>query len=182
MGDLIRKYIALDGYVRHYLPIRGFGTMRDTLRHYRVADAPSFRLVLNAVHELMVHARSPGESALRSPRQPGDELAVLCRGAMAALPEFGPGEENDLLRDIAARISSRLEPAASRTAAAMKEAGKLARLMPAYEHLAAAIADHQTRASDRTSTQQLMELDLAVALLECWSRVAEWDLALAGTT
>src|SRR5262249_33675670 len=42
MGDLIRKYIALDGYVRRYLPIRGYGTMRDTLRHYRVADAPSF--------------------------------------------------------------------------------------------------------------------------------------------
>jgi hypothetical protein len=182
MGDLIRKYIALDGYVRHYLPIRGFGTMRDTLRHYRVADAPSFRLVLNAVHELMVHARSPGESAQRARRQPGDELAVLCRGAIAALPEFGPGEENDLLRDIAARISSRLEPAALRIAAVMKEAGKLARLMAAYEHLAAAIADHQTRTSDRTSTQQLMELDLAVALLECWTRVAEWDLALAGTT
>jgi hypothetical protein len=182
MGDLIRKYIALDGYVRHYLPIRGFGTMRDTLRHYRVADAPSFRLVLNAVHELMVHARSPGESALRSPRQPGDELAVLCRGAMAALPELGPGEENDLLRDIAARIGSRLEPAALRTAAAMREAGKLDRLMPAYEHLATAIAEHQTRTSDRTPTQQLMELDLAVALLECWSRVAEWDLALARTT
>ena len=41
MGDLVRKYVALDGYVRRYLPIRGFTTMRDTLRHYRVADAPS---------------------------------------------------------------------------------------------------------------------------------------------
>jgi hypothetical protein len=30
----VRKYIALDGYVRHFLPIRGFDTMRDTLRHY----------------------------------------------------------------------------------------------------------------------------------------------------
>ena len=52
MGDLVRKYIALDGYVRRYLPIRGAATMRDTLRHYRVTDAPSFRLVLNAVHML----------------------------------------------------------------------------------------------------------------------------------
>ena len=33
MGDLVRKYIALDGYVRHYLPIRGFA---DDARH----DAP----------------------------------------------------------------------------------------------------------------------------------------------
>src|SRR6185312_2618446 len=47
MGDLVRKYIALDDYVRRYLPIRGAATMRDTLRHYRVTDAPSFRLVLN---------------------------------------------------------------------------------------------------------------------------------------
>ncbi|HEY3460139.1 MAG TPA: hypothetical protein VGL52_04890, partial [Casimicrobiaceae bacterium] len=31
MGDLIRKYTALDGYVRRYLTIRGAATMRDTL-------------------------------------------------------------------------------------------------------------------------------------------------------
>ena len=39
----IRKYIALDGYVRHYLPIRGVGTMRDdaaSLPHLRFAQLP----------------------------------------------------------------------------------------------------------------------------------------------
>ncbi len=63
MGDLIRKYMALDGYVRHYLPIRGFGTMRDTLRHYRIADSPSFRLVQNAIDELMTTAPKKNTSA-----------------------------------------------------------------------------------------------------------------------
>ena len=85
MGDLVRKYIALDGYVRHYLPIRGFETMRDTLRHYRIADAPSFRLVHNAVHELMVQARSPQDSVASTARGP-DDLASLCRRACSALP------------------------------------------------------------------------------------------------
>ncbi|NWG76095.1 MAG: hypothetical protein HXY24_16100 [Rubrivivax sp.] len=52
MGDLVRKYLALDGYVRRYLPKRGRRTMEETLAAYRPLDAPAFRLVLNAVHEL----------------------------------------------------------------------------------------------------------------------------------
>ena len=34
MGDLLRKWIALDGYVRKYLPIRGPKVMQETLRFY----------------------------------------------------------------------------------------------------------------------------------------------------
>ena len=45
------------------LPIRGFGTMRDTLRHYRTTDAPSFRLVQNAIDALMVEGRVVGRIA-----------------------------------------------------------------------------------------------------------------------
>jgi len=52
MGDLLRKWIALDGYVRKYLPIRGPKVMQETLRFYCPDDSQAFRLVLNAMERL----------------------------------------------------------------------------------------------------------------------------------
>ncbi|TMH03669.1 MAG: hypothetical protein E6H69_03565 [Betaproteobacteria bacterium] len=129
MGDLIRKYIALDGYVRHYLPIRGVGTMRDTLRHYRICDSPSFRLVENAIDELMTMAptsnaaAAPSAIAVASARGNGDVIA-LCRREAAALPDFGAGDEGNLLRDVAARAGQRIEPVSERFVRAMKHVGE----------------------------------------------------------
>ncbi len=53
MGDVVRKYIALDSYVAHYLPIRGSAVMEQTLDYYESNDAPSFRLILNAIDHLL---------------------------------------------------------------------------------------------------------------------------------
>ena len=198
MGDLIRKYIALDGYVRRYLPIRGFDTMRDTLRHYRVSDAPCFRLVHNAIHALLGssasrpddgHARAmpadrtPAREIERSgarAAESGAELVRLCRAALGALPDFGGGEEGELLRDVAATIASRLEAVAARSAAMPAHVRSLAALDPSREHLVATMTEHQRSAADRPPAQQLMEAELGVALLECWTRAARFDLAFAG--
>jgi hypothetical protein len=187
MGDLIRKYIALDGYVRHYLPIRGFGTMRDTLRHYRVCDSPSFRLVQNAIDELMTLApmkTSPKQSstAASTDRDQGadGDVAALCQRQMGALPDFGAGDEGDLLRDVATRIGGRIDPLRERNARALARIGELGSLRASWNHLAATMAEHSATVAERTPSQQLMELELSVALAECWTRVAELDLALAG--
>ena len=179
MGDLVRKYMALDGYVRHYLPIRGFGTMRDTLRHYRVTDAPSFRLVLNAVHTLLSDARA--RHAVRTPSGAlgDDDLAAVCRAELAALPPFGIGDENDLLRDVASGIRVRLDSVIARADAVTENMPQRACLRPASAHLVATMSDHFATATQRSAAQQLMELDLAVALLECRTRVVGFDLALA---
>ena len=184
MGDLIRKYIALDGYVRRYLPIRGEATMRDTLRHYRVTDAPSFRLVLNAVHALSSGERRQGGER-GAPKRRDERLDPLpldplhaCRRALDALPDFGGGPEGDLSRDVAARIGARLDAMAPRLAAVIAEPRCLERLAPAWRHLSAAMADHVV-AADATAAQRLMEADLGVSLIECWTRAAEVDRALA---
>ncbi len=186
MGDLIRKYIALDGYVRQYLPIRGFGTMRDTLRHYRVADAPSFRLVNNAIHSLMIGARGTGHGGHGAQHGAAHDaragaLAELCRRAVAGLPDFGGGEEGALLDDIAAGIAKRLDAASARAAAVTAQTSRLTGLEPSLRHLTSAMAEHWTEAAKGTPAQQLMEADLAVALLECWTRAAEFDHALAAS-
>ncbi|HXX85040.1 MAG TPA: hypothetical protein VEN29_13790 [Casimicrobiaceae bacterium] len=190
MGDLVRRYIALDGYVRRYLPIRGFGTMRDTLRHYRVTDAPSFRLVVNAVHALMTDTQSPRDASPARGIEPESEhmtnecvdaLPTLCRRALAKLPDFGGGEEGDLLHDVAAGIAARLDAASARAADLMKRAELIPSLEPSRRHLAYAMTEHWKDGANRTAPQQLMEADLGVALLECWTRAAEFDLAIAGT-
>lgn len=180
MGDLVRKYIALDGYVRRYLPIRGFGTMRDTLRHYRVADAPSFRLVNNAIHSLMRGAPATAHHAQRAVHDP-DALPALCRRALARLPDFGDGEEAALLREVAAGIATRLDAAAARAGAVMQHDASPAFLEPSWRHLTQAMTEHGKEAADRTLAQQLMEADLGVALVECWTRAAEFDRALAAS-
>jgi hypothetical protein len=184
MGDLVRKYMALDGYVRHYLPIRGFGTMRDTLRHYRVSDSPSFRLVQNAIDALMTTARHvSGSTAI--PGAGGAtaadiDLVALCVSEAQALPDFGVGEEADLLRDVAARIRARIDATGARSAAALAAAGEATGLRPCWRHLAATMAVHFGAAPARTAAQRLMELDLAAALVENWTRAAELDLAMSG--
>ncbi len=59
MGDFVRKGIALDGYIRHYLPLRGFKTMDETLRFYAQEDCLGFRLILNALLRLGVFNNPP---------------------------------------------------------------------------------------------------------------------------
>jgi len=184
MGDLIRKYVALDGYVRRYLPIRGEETMRDTLRHYRVNDAPSFRLVLNAAHALLRDEGGP--SGMRSPvlrcdetvHDMGPERMRACRRALDALSDFASGAEGDLLRDIAARLVARWEAIAPRLAAVLDEPGHLLRLEPAWHHLSLTMNQHAV-AANATPAQRLMEAELGVSLVECWTSAAEVDRALA---
>jgi hypothetical protein len=201
MGDLLRKYIALDGYVRRYLPIRGFATMRDTLRHYRVSDAPSFRLVANAVHALMSDSTTRRVTPERPIEQHGDDLAAVCRGAFESLPAFGAGEQGDLLRDVASRIGARLEQAAARdrtlgggaapaTAPAHAAATERAHCATMRAHLAGTMRAHLAETMrahcaaplERPVAQQLMELDLGVALLEGATRLGAFDRALAAAT
>lgn len=186
MGDLIRRYIALDGYVRHYLPIRGAQTMRDTLRHYRVSDAPSFRLVLNAVHMLLRDGGDGRPAANVDASRSGaaadaaldDAPLQACRRALDALPDFGTGEEADLFRGVAAGIGARLEAVSPRLAAVIAEPHGLGNLAPSWQHLATTMHEHRV-AADATLAQRLMEADLAVSLIECWMRAAEMDRALS---
>jgi hypothetical protein len=159
--------------------------MRDTLRHYRVCDSPSFRLVQNAIDELMTMApktnavATPSPIAIVSVRGNGDIIA-LCRREVAALPDFGAGDEGDLLRDLAARAGERIDPVSARVVRAMRHVGEPSALRASWNHMAATMEEHFDIASERTPAQQLMELELSIALVECWTSVAELDLALAG--
>jgi hypothetical protein len=176
MGDLLRKYITLDGYARKYLPIRGFPVLRDTLRHYRTADSPSFRLVLNAAHDLVGVARKPARpSPVDSPAAAAvaAELRSQLARRVAADDVLAP-----LVDDVVVGLEARLDRAtleldrqAQRLAAADDTRG-LGRI---WAHLAAAIAAHAHSNAERTLGQTLMEVELGVCLMETWSRCAQFE-------
>ena len=107
-------------------------------------------------------------------------MIALCRRQVDALPHFGAGDEGDLLRDVAERAGARIDPVGERVIRAMKHAGKLSALGASWNHMAATMKEHFDTTAERKPAQQLMELELSVALVECWTRVAEFDLALAG--
>jgi len=80
------------------------------------------------------------------------------------------------LRDVAAGIDARLKAVSPRLAALRSR--RLANLAPSWRHLSTTMAEHAA-APDATVAQRLMEADLGVSLVECWTRAAEMDRALA---
>ena len=193
MGDLLRKYVALDGYVRRYLPTRGRPTMEETLRAYRPLDSPTFHLVLNAIHALMLTPtwrRAPeltGSKAhlvrpvpsLRTYQQAASHLLTSLR-----LP--GSTGHGAVLRTLSADLAARLAPAASGLAKALRLLNATPgregqRILRAWNHLAtqgtATLA--QGRLSRRPVAERLMHVELAISLWESWRRIIEAELLLA---
>jgi hypothetical protein len=178
MGDLLRKYIALDGYARHYLPIRGLPVLRDTMRHYRTSDSPSFRLVLNAVHDLVADARPPASAKADAPEAAAVATALRSQLDRRPAPE---GDLVPLVDDMVARLAARLEPAALQVDAQMRRLAREDRrgLGAAWAHLAGAIAAHARSNAEKTLAQVLMEVELGTCLMETWARAAAFEAAPA---
>jgi hypothetical protein len=174
MGDLLRKYIALDGYVRKYLPIRGFPVLRDTMRHYRTSDSPSFRLVLNAVHDLV--GQAPSHAAGRSAAFHPSDAEAVAASLRSQLARRAAADElvTPLVEDVASSLMARLDQAAS---ALDREARRLAQedargLGAVWAHLAPAIEALARSNTEKTLGQTLMEVELGICLMETWTRAA----------
>jgi hypothetical protein len=183
MGDLIRKYIAFDGYVARYLPIRGEAAMADTLRHYCPLDPPSWRLILNAIHSLMLRFAPPaGAPAAVVPPQPAAPETRLTRALDGALRRLKPGDDAPLhslaelvrgdLRARAKALSERLDVVEAAFAALDPPAPGIRYLWAGCETAAlAALAEAAKR--ERPTAERLAELETALALAEAWCRLAE---------
>lgn len=172
MGDLLRKYIALDGYARRYLPVRGLPVLRDTMRFYAPADSPSFRLVANAAHDLVtrpgtrrVDPMPPPAAAAAPPPDPRDALgAMLARVEPAGDPGIAP-----LLDFVAGELRARLSRAPWPVAGAWA---------PAAAEVARAIVARAPALSGAPAAQLLLEAELGLALLETLARAADTDSSM----
>jgi hypothetical protein len=175
MGDLLRKYTALDGYARHYLPIRGLPVLRDTMRHYRTVDSPSFRLVLNAIHDLSA------EQIMMKPKVPARPADAISAGSIAAklarrLDALPPADADlqELVADMVARLRDRLEKSASSAEACRKDA--------IWVHLADAMDRNASANASKPLAQDLMEIELASGLMAVWARFSALETAKAGAS
>jgi hypothetical protein len=185
MGDLIRKYVALDGYVAHYLPIRGEPAMTDTMRHYRPLDAPSWRLILNAVHSLMLRFQPPGvPPAAPVPPQPPEPKIRLTAALDTALQQLKPADDAPLrtvVENVRDDLCARVKALAERLAAVETAFAALDPPAPGIRYLWArceaaaltAIADGAK--AERPPAERLAEFETALVLAEAWCRLAEGE-------
>lgn len=179
MGDLLRKYIALDGYARRYLPIRGFETLRDTMRHYRIMDAPSFRLLSNAVDWLSEEVPALPEAAAERTSLSATALGRALELRLSRLPiEDDPGMA-PLLRFLVAELRERLDRGVRQVEAVASACGRgAARFAGAWTHLRDAALARAEAAAPMPVAQELMEVELAAALMQGFVRAAECDRLL----
>lgn len=183
MGDLIRKYIALDTYVARYLPLRGEAAMADTLRHYRPLDPPSWRLILNAIHSLMLRFEPPGAMPTAPvPAQPPEPKPRLTASLDAGLRRLKIADGDPLRSlvetvrdDLRARVralAERLDIVETAFAALDPPAPGIRYLWAGCEAAAlAAVADAAKR--DSPPAERLAEFETALTLAEAWCRLAE---------
>lgn len=183
MGDVIRKYIALEGYVARYLPIRGEAAMADTMRHYRPLDPPSWRLILNAIHSLMLRfAPSGAMPAAQVPAQPPEPKVRLAKALEIALRRLKPEESaaltalvgavRDDLCERAQVVSERLAVVEAAFAALDPPAPNIRHLWAGCEQAALAEIADATK-GEQAVPERLAELETALALAEAWCRLAE---------
>jgi hypothetical protein len=182
MGDLVRKYIAFDSYVPRYLAIAGEAVMAETLRHYRMLESPSFRLILNAIHSLMLRTRppaprlAPAMTPLRE--EPAPALIAAVDRTLAALSVADDDLRAGLAETLRGDLRARLAGAPTRLAAAQaalsrgdRSALAIGRLWAEIERAAAAWTVRPDAA--RPPAEVLAEIETRIALLEAWCGLAE---------
>jgi hypothetical protein len=191
MGDLLRKYMSLDGYVRKYLPIRGRKVMDETLTFYRALDAPCFRLVLNAAHGLACDALPTAEPPVCEPDRAtmSDGLKRLKSGIRDSWNALGIPEDDGfdgLVHDIARRLHGDLDGALDALAAPLARLARgdawAAQIASSWNHVAmhAEAALGADRRSNRPVAAKLLGIELAIRLAQAWGLLARADLACSG--
>jgi hypothetical protein len=180
MGEFLRKAMALDGYVRKYLPIRGRKTMDETLRFYAREDCLSFRLVLNAA--LMLGAFDPVDrpdgawpalatSSLAQDLKTADAAWRACAEILAGKLAQEEPELADLMADmLGALVLEWQELIASAPAADGLDTEVSTELGHVVGDAIAAL-----QGPPRRAVEMLVLLELPVRLLAAASRIARCD-------
>lgn len=188
MGDLLVKYMALEGYIPRYLPIRGEQVMRETLDAYRPEESRSFLMILNAVEAMAAGAREATPDVTEQERMlaasAGEKLHRLVDGwherAKVLTPtSSGIGElEQYLLRG----FQTRLPPASDALLVLLPKLASSGHDGPRLAASFAALAEHAVAAwanpPERRPAELLLELELAVLLIEAWRRQCELHLMI----
>ncbi len=180
MGDLLRKYMALESYIPHYLPIRGELVMRETLDSFTPAESRSFLLVLNAVEDLLQNAREVNQPGAQA--DTNDLSLAIARFSNAwlerrAAVQLSTGSVGNLEHSLLTGFDARFDPALRRLEEMLKQVpgcqGDGLRIVTSF----LAVADHACNSwstpPERRPAELLLELELALLIIEAWGRLAE---------
>jgi hypothetical protein len=183
MGELVRKYMALESYVAHYLPIRGDLVMRETLDTYRPEESRSFLMILNAVEDLLrtapapqpapaaVPATEPALEALIDAWRGRRDRLVPTPGGVGALETHLVQGFEARLHVAARRLGDRLDPLAG-------AGGDGPRIAASFAALAGHAVAAWSAAPERRPAELLLELEHALLIVEAWARLADLTLTI----
>ena len=188
MGDLLAKYMLLESYVPHYLPIRGSQVMRETLTAARPEESRSFLLVLNAIEMLAADARAASAGVepleIAQARAAGSQLRMLAQAWRARSTEIAPsgGELGDLERFVFGGLERRLPAAVERLSVVLERLADAGhdglRLGASFATIAGdAVASWQSPAK-RRSAELLLELELALLLIEATATTGDLHIMI----
>ena len=183
MGELLAKYMLLESYIPQYLPIRGAQVMQETLTAARPEESRSFLLILNAIEMMASGARAATAAAtppeIAQAKVSGAQLDALARAwrerSKLLLPS--DGGMGDLERFLLGGLESRLQPAIERLSPVLDRLASAGhdgpRLAASFAAIAGdAIASWQAPA-ERRPAELLLELELALLLIEAWATQGE---------
>jgi putative intracellular protease/amidase len=180
MGEFLRKAIVLDGYVRHYLPLRGAKTMQETLRFYAKEDCIAFRLILNAAIMLGAFNGGPGAQHNEPEIAPDvsisnmNEIDAAWREGLAGLRARLPVDEESGIAALIETELATLETEWRDLCISRKEYADDQELQRTLSDAAAAIA----RPTPLSCPEALVLLEFPVRLLAARSRMTRFDSIL----
>ncbi|MBB6511052.1 hypothetical protein F4695_004447 [Rhizobium soli] len=183
MGELVRKGVALEGYIRHYLPIRGFKVMDQTLRFFMKEDCAGFRLIHNAIACLGLFDRVQATAPLQALR--ADDLGpILLRLDTTMARQFAAisdmaATETDAMQEIVAAEASRLRSEWAHVCASLRYAVEVA---PIDSRVATGLSSVLHAAAQVQHKIRLAELivmtELPIRLVAAALRIIACDRAL----
>lgn len=185
MGDLVRKYIALEGYAGRYLAIGGEAAMAEALRHYRPLDPPCWRLILNAIHSLMLRFESPGAMpaapVASQPPEPKQRLTALVDTALRRFNVSNDTPLAGLIDGVRDGMRCRVAPLRERLGVVENAFAMLDPPAPGIRYLwagceaaASAMVADATR-DERPVVERLAVFETALVLAEAWCRLGEGE-------
>ena len=180
MGDLLAKYIAFEGYIAKYQPIRGDLVMRETLDAYRPEESRSFLMILNAIEtmawrETAVSNKPSGTSAKISAEKLS-ALADAWRGKAGGI-RHTEGTLAVLEQHVLSGIAKRMDAEAERLAAMELTGEEGARLTGAFDAIASHALEAWKGSMQRRPAETLLELELALLLMESSGRLCSMHQA-----
>jgi hypothetical protein len=187
MGEFVRKGITFEGYIRHFLPIRGFKVMDQTLRFFMKEDCAGFRLIHNAIACLGLFDKETAGGRAEPKHADGfgtvlDRIRATMDRQFAAIRDIARGE-TEALQELVAAETSRLE---EEWAHVLSRLDETATGTPVDSRVADGLSAALDAASRTEQNDRLAELlvmtELPIRLAAAALRIIACDRALETTT